>query len=212
MHEKLEKHLDEALSEFSDGDHYETLVKAKEEYFSRTGQTLEEDDDYESRMRTFNDWYLLQFTSQHIDGRVIDRYLDSNEVETEISESFKSFNHSLFEYTGENLKKRFVLKDILHNKKIILSEEHSTLPLLKSDLFLGRVLEYDEKHYLMSGLCTLPRDAKSILNKECKKIRKLEEPDNELEFLLQVESLRTRWLRYGHVNTKEIFDFRKTSK
>ena len=61
--EVIKGHMEKALIEFSKDDHLETLLEAKREYFSLTGQANEDDEDFESRMNSFNDWYILQFVS-----------------------------------------------------------------------------------------------------------------------------------------------------
>ncbi len=212
MSEIVLEHIERALVEYTSGDHYQTMVDAKKEYFLVTGQIFEEDEDYESRMNSFNDWYVLQFMSNKQDSTFIENYMDHHEVEDNIATSLKSMNHSLFEYTGKNFRKQYVLKDILHDKKVILPMDHVNLPLLKSDLFLGRVLDYSGASLLMSGLCILPKEVKPILKKESKKVRKNSEDKSEIDFLLQVEAFKTKWSRYGHVDIKKIFDFNKKTK
>jgi len=212
MSEIVLEHIERALVEYTSGDHYQTMVDAKKEYFSLTGQIFEEDEDFESRMSSFNDWYVLQYQQANLEKTCIENYLNHHEVEESILKSLQSMNHSLFEYTGTNFRKQYVLKDILHDKKVILPSDHTSLPLLKNDLFLGRVLEFAGSNILMSGLCILPKDAKSILKKESKIIRKNPEERSELEFLLQVEAFKTKWSHYSHVDIKKIFDFKSLKK
>ncbi|MCR9206212.1 MAG: hypothetical protein NXH75_16640, partial [Halobacteriovoraceae bacterium] len=61
MHESLRYLLEKVLTYYSTGDYYQSLLKAKEDYFIKTGKAFEEDEDYESRMASFNDWYVLQY-------------------------------------------------------------------------------------------------------------------------------------------------------
>jgi hypothetical protein len=212
MSEIVLDHIERALVEYTSGDHYQTMINAKNEYFSVTGQIFEEDEDYESRMSCFNDWYILQFQPEKVENTFMESYLTHNEVEDTVLKSLKTMNHSLFEYLGTNFSKNFVLKDILHDKKVILPKDHSNIPLLKNDLFVGRVLDFSGANVLMSGLSILPKEVKSILKKESKKVRKNPEDRSELEFLLQIEALKTKWSRYGHVDIKKIFDFSSLKK
>ena len=71
----LQLHLDQAMKEYMTGNHYDTLIEAKSEYFVLTGQANEDDDDYEARMNSFNDWYILQFMSKRNTRTVIKDYL-----------------------------------------------------------------------------------------------------------------------------------------
>lgn len=208
MNAELGKHLSHALEEYTTGIHYETLLEAKEEYFEKTGNALEEDEDYENRMNSFNDWYILQFISKRGTRTVIKDYLEKNQVEDQLCHSLMNSNHSLFEYTGTNFKGCSVLKDILHDDKVTLPKEHPPLSLLKNDIFLGRVLTHEDEQFLMNGICILPKDAKSILKKQSKKVRKLKDPSECLTFLLEVEALKTKWTRYGFIDVPKIFVFK----
>jgi hypothetical protein len=64
-----------------------------------------------------------------------------------------------------------------------------------------------EDHYLLNGLCTLPREVLSSLKKESKKIRKLNNVEEEEVFLLNLERLKTRSIQYGHIESSKIFTF-----
>lgn len=209
MHEVLSNHFESALVEFSQGAYYDKVLKAKSEYFTITGQLNDEDEDYENRMNLFNDWYVLQYVAQDSAETIMEEYVSKKQLVESIATSFYKVNYSLFEYTGENFRKNLVLKDTLHKQKILLPRDHPELPLLKGDLFVGRVLEYEESFHLMSGICILPKVVKSVIKKQFKKLKKLDEPGWELKFLLKVESLKTRWNRYGHLDAKKIFVFDK---
>ena len=71
----------------------------------------------------------------------------------------------------------------------------------------GRTLSLDDQSYLLSGICILPREVRSLLTKQCKKVRKQKDPNKEVEFLLRVEFLKTKWRRYGHIEASKIFVF-----
>ena len=107
----------------------------------------------------------------------------------------------------KNFRGYDTLLDILHDKKITLPKGESLPSIIKDDIFVGRVLTYENQNYLMSGLCVIPKDVRGILKKECKRVRKLKNPGEELKFLLKVESFKTKWIRYGHVDATKIFKF-----
>lgn len=209
MNERLQEHLNSALSQFTTGDYYQVLKDAKELYFSKTGAVHEEDDDYESRMNAFNDWYLLQFNREEANSTLIKNYLEDEEVEDDLCRTLLDVNFSLFEYMGTNMWKQNVLKDMLHNQKINLAKGEPMPSLVKGDLFIGRVLMLENKFYMMNGVCTLPREIKGILTKECKKVRKKGDVEEEEKFLLQTEYLKTKWRRYGHIDATKIFNYSK---
>lgn len=207
IHETLRYHFDRALQKFSSGSAYEQLLKAKTIYFDLVGKINEEDEDFENRMNSFNEWFLLQYKSEGREQTFMDEYLNSNNVEEYIANSFKSHNHSLYEFLGKNLKRQFMLKDILHNQKIIMAADMKDFPVLKGEIFLGRVIEFREGNYLMPGLCLLPQESRSILKKQSKIVKKQKNEELELPFLLNIEKLKTKWSHYDHVEISKIFVF-----
>jgi len=207
MNELLKENFEKALSIYTTGVHYETLLEAKKEYFEITGQANDDDDDFEARMNSFNEWYVLQFISKRGTRTVISDYLMNNQVDDNLARSLSSVNYSIFEYVGKSFRGADVLFDMLHDKKIKLTKAASLPSIIKDDIFVGRIITYGDDHYLLTGLCVIPKDVRAILKKECKRVRKLKNPNEELKFLLKVESFKTKWIRYGHVDATKIFKF-----
>lgn len=215
MHESLRYLLEKILIQFSEEKYYDQLLVAKDYYFQKTGKVFEEDEDYESRMAAFNDWYVLEYKKEETDKTCFDKYCEKKEQRAEIVEAIKGTNHSIFEYTGTSFKGFHVLKDILHDEKITLAKSHPALSLVKGDMFIGRTVKYLDEHYLYNGLRVMPKEASSILKKEAKKVRKAfknkeeERAKGEEDFLFLADSHKTKWQHYGHVNVDKIFVFPK---
>ncbi len=207
MQPLLKEHFMKALDIYTQGNHYDTLLEAKKEYFTITGQANDDDDDFEARMSSFNEWYVLQFISMRGTRTVISDYLITNQVNDLLAKALSTVNYSLYEYIGKNFRGFDTLYDMLHDKKITLPKGESLPSIIKDDIFVGRMLSYQEQNFLMSGLCVIPKDVRGILKKECKKIRKMKNPSEELKFLLKTESYKTKWIRYGHVDATKIFKF-----
>lgn len=210
IHETLRYHLDKALQKFSKGENYEQLLAAKKKYFDTVGPINEEDEDFENRMNAFNEWFLLQYIPEGREKTFIEDYLVENKIEDYICESFRSVNHSLFEFVGKNLKRLLTVKDILHDSKIVMAEDVIDFPVLKGEIFLGRTLKFRDGHYLLPGLCLLPQESKGILKKQSKLVAKKKVALEEGPFLFQVEKLKTKWSRYDHVDINKIFVFSKS--
>lgn len=206
MKEKITEHLEKALGEFSVGDYYDPLIQAKKMYFSLTGQISEGDDEYEQRMNSFNDWYLFQFA--HTNGKTaVELYLDNNEVEKDLTDVFKNFKYSLFEYTGKSLLGGEKLKDLVSGEKVTLIKDMGKLPIVKGELFLGRIITTESGAVLLDGMNLIPVSVKKILQKEIKRLKKIGDDELEYQFLLQIESLKTKWLHYTHIAPEKIFVF-----
>ncbi len=202
----LENHIDKIMDIYTQGEYYDLLVKAKEDFTKLTGQIDEETNEYESRMNTFNDWYIFNF--RRLDNRrIIDDYIQNFELEADLSKSLYNINFSLFQFVKINFKKQIVLKDILHDEKYVLKKEECNLALLEDDLFIGRLVSLEDRNYLLKGVTTLPREVLTQLKKQAKKVRKLNSREAEEEFLMTLERLKVKSLHYGHLNFEKIFVF-----
>lgn len=206
MLEIVQEHLDRVLSLYTQGQHFEDLKEAKEKYFAITGKLDEDKDEFESRMNCFNDWYIFQY--RHQDGsKIIEDYIRNHDLDEELSQALLNVNHSLFEYSKVNFRKQIVLKDVLHDEKITLVKNHPNISLVEGDVFTGRVIKYKGEYYLLKGVCTLPQGVKPILKKQSKKVRKTNSFDEELNYLLQLECLKTKAMHYSHIDPSKIFIF-----
>ncbi len=202
----LQKEFENILNTYVSGKHYDELKLAKADFITRTGQIDEETDEYESRMNSFNDWYLFNYRKD--DGsRIIDHYLKGKDAEDDFIKAINSVTYSLFLFNKINFRKQVVIKDVLHDNKFVLSKENGELALVEDDLFVGRSIDYKGEKYLLNGLCTLPIEILSTLKKESKKIRKLNNSDEEEQFLLNLERLKTKSVQYGHIDSSKIFVF-----
>lgn len=200
----IQDEFDKVLSLYTTDEYYEELKSAKEAFINKTGKIDEESDEYESRMNSFNHWYIFDY--ERADGtQFIDKYLSSHQGD--IAGSLSEVNYSLFHFKKINFRKQIIISDVLHSQKFILAKENGQLPLVEDDLFLGRAAKYGDEWYLLNGIVTLPREVYSVLKKESKKVRKLNNTSEELGFLLNLERLKNRSLQYGHVDSSKIFNF-----
>ncbi len=202
----VHEHLDKILTQYTQGTHFADLKQAKETYFSMTGKLDEDKDEFESRMNSFNDWYIFQYRQK--DGsKIVEDYIRNSQLGEGLAEALLNVNHSLFEFSKINFRKQIVLKDILHDEKITLVKNHPSISLMEGDVFTGRVIKFEGNFYLLRGICTLPQKVKPILIKQSKRIRKINSFEEELAYLLQLESLKTKTLHYSHIDPAKIFIF-----
>lgn len=206
MFSEITNTVEDILKAYQDGENYDRLLEAKEKYFDQTGMLNDDDDDYEHRMTCFNDWFVFHYELPSGE-KVFEKYFASNDVSEDVKNTFSNINFSFFEFSKTNFKKQIVLKDILHDKKVVLPKDHHNIGLFQDDVFLGRTIEYKDNVYLMRGMRILPGSIKSIIKKQCKKIRKANDTTLELPFLLELESLLTKSRRYSHIEPSKIFVF-----
>jgi hypothetical protein len=202
----IDQHIEKILKVYTEGDHYELLKKAKDEYIKLTGKLDEDDSEYESRMNSFNDWYIFHYRRTD-DRRIIDDYIQDFKIDDELALAFHNVNYSLFHYVKINFKGNIVLEDILHAEKFQLKKEDNGLGLLEDDLFVGRLISYQGRNYLLKGVSTMPREVYGALKKQSKKLRKLNNNTLEQNFLLTLEKLKIKAINYAHINAEQIFVF-----
>lgn len=199
-------HLEKIFRDYTKDSYYEDMKEAISIYQEKTGKLDEDSTEYESRMHSFNDWFIFNYRKDNGE-RIIDKYIRENELDYELSKAFSNTNYSLFHFKKINFRKKVVINDVLKGEKFALAQDSGTLPLVEDDLFVGRSVKYKDQFYLLHGICLLPRDTLSILKKESKKIRKIEDKRKEENFLLQVEALKHKALQYGHLDSSKLFNF-----
>ena len=206
MLEVIDSHIDKMLSLYTRGEFFESLKQAKEAYVSLTGKLDEDKDEFESRMNCFNEWYLFQWKDDS-GKKIVEDYIRREQLDEELSRAFLNVNHSLLEYNKISFRNQIILLDLLHDEKIALAKGHKNIGLVEDDLFIGRVLKYKNQSYLLHGVCTLPPSVRSILKKQSKIIRKMNSFEEELKYLLKLESLKTKSMHYQHIEPAKIFVF-----
>jgi len=205
VQEELNNIFEKILTFYTQESYLSTLLDAKEKYFKVTGRLDEEDSEYENRLNCFHDWYISHFLLTSLEVPPVIDYFNQESIDEE--NNIESITYSLFEFLGENFKKQFVLKDMLHGNKITFPKGYQMPSFVKSDLFIGRTVLFGSENYLMNGFCLLPKEARSILKKQAKKVFKLNDSKKENEFLLNVEALKERARCYSHLEAKKIFIF-----
>jgi hypothetical protein len=206
MLELIDAHIEKMLTTYTQGEYFERLKQAKETYITLTGKLDEDKDEFESRMNCFNEWYLFQWKDES-GKKIVEDYIRREQLDEDLSQAFLNVNHSLLEFSKTNFRKQIVLLDILHDEKVNLAKGHRHIGLVEDDLFIGRVIRYKSDNYLLHGVCTLPHSIRSILKKQSKKVRKMNSFEEELKYLLSLESLKTKSMHYQHIEPSKIFVF-----
>lgn len=206
MLDLIDTHIEKMLTTYTQGEYFERLKQAKEAYIALTGKLDEDKDEFESRMNCFNEWYLFQWKDES-GKKIVEDYIRREQLDEDLSQAFLNVNHTLLEFSKTNFRKQIVLLDILHDEKVNLAKGHRHIGLVEDDLFIGRVIRYKGDNYLMHGVCTLPQSIRSVLKKQSKKVRKMNSFEEELKFLLSLESLKTKSMHYQHIEPSKIFVF-----
>lgn len=194
------------LTKYSEGEYLETLLKAKADYIALTGMIDEEAEDYEGRMKSFNDWYLTSYKLPSHNRTPLEHYLFTHtDLDQELVKAIESITYSIFLYKKVTWSKQIVLKDLISKNKTSLYKEHSPLNIVKKEYFIGRLAVYKEQPFILEGIVLLPEKCIPILKGHYKRIRKNGDIEERQKFLLKTEALNNKWKQYGHVEPKKIF-------
>ena len=207
FHLGLFSELDRMMSIFSQNEFSSCLLQAKKDYFEITGMMTEEDEEFEARMNCFNEWYLFQYKNPQTDSTPFQDYVQAQTATSPIIEALSSWRHTLFEFTKINMRRQIILYDVLNDTKLSIPVDHEKIGVVEGDLFSGRYVTHAKKPYLMRGICSYPQEVRSAIVKQAKIVRKLRDLEAEESFLLKLEHLKTKLLRYGHIQSSRIFVF-----
>jgi hypothetical protein len=204
MMEKIKLHLAELIKRYTSEEYYEDIKSARREYFGTIGQLREEEENFESQICCFDDWYLFNYPLRGGLTPVQD-YLKDGCVEDEFRNTFEFFRHSLFEFRGKGFRGNFTLQDLLSGEKISLVKDHPSIPLMKGEIFVGRVLSRGVEHFLLRGVTPFPDKISSRLIKRAQQVRKHATPAEKNIFVNGLESVRIKWLEYGRPDPERFF-------
>jgi len=204
---ELSHHFQQALNQYSQGVHLENLLEAKKQYIDSAGRLNDEDPDFESKMCSFNEWYVFQFLSRRKTRTVISDYLQHHSsIPDEIGVALLSCRFTLFEFLGKNFLGKWQLKDWGTGKKISIKKREDLPAVLEGEIFTGRSLEYKGQQLLLEGVCVLPKSVNALALKTAKKVLKKKDKALWESFLFRLEFFHSKTKFYPHISAEKIFD------
>ena len=197
--------LDQALQIYSQGDFFDRRMHAKEVYFHPIAPLDEENEDYETHMNLFNDWYLFSYISQGLRGPIIYDYMNKAKCNRNIRQALINSFYSLFVVVKASSDKSIVL-DLIHGKSYVLSRDKGHLLIfMRGDLLVGRMFTDKDKSLFSEGVFSLPEGVLPVLKKRIVRIASMRDPNQELDFLEHLRLLNVKSKRYRHISAIEIF-------
>ncbi len=181
------------------------LVKAKDEFFAKTGKVFHDEEHYHRRMSYFIDFFVFQrplespaFTYEGITPH--DAYLAEFPGQEPIM-----FRHSLFRVNRKQ-KDKLVLKDLFSNKLVLISSRpsESFLGVEKGHLLQGFVYSVGMENLLSRGVLFHSDSALPFLKKAIKILKKVGN-HSEVKFLAHTASCQLRQFRLAHIESKHIY-------
>ncbi len=189
------------------------LIRAKEEFFARTGKLKEDSREFENRINAYLLWFLfdrrfrdsfrspLFYYKNHLEKREKRR-------EIELLNEMVYHIHSLFEFihikNGQSL-----IKDVVTRKKYAITDENSLFGFARGLCFETRLFSFRGDLCLANYSIRHPMAVKTEIGKQLKTIK----GDRKAlkDFLLELHSFHTKWISYRNIDIKNIYRIRRTT-
>ena len=192
------------------------LVRGKEEYFTRTGGEVHEDDRcYEQRMQAFFNWYL--FDRKQGDATPVERYLREKGKELPAKDKDVLLGCtlsklSLYEYRGTGgifsrpAKGQVRVRDAFTGEDFDVSERRQMHGLEVGDLFEARLVPHDQSFQFSTSFTYHPREMRRMIFKEIKRRKKIG-PVDARAFVWELERMALQQERFRNVVITAIYNF-----
>ncbi len=214
MTEDMQKKLEPVIREFTTGDYYPEVFRAKEEFFDRAGVVHEDDAEFEQRMNLFMDWYLFDRDLPGVDLPPIRYFIRQKQSgftpeDKAVFEDLSNSIHSLFmvsRFTFFGKHKNLVIQDLFSKKKYVVINPLKKVAFSTGDIFEGRIFPHEGKWHFTQGFCFHPVEMRSFILGEIKKIR-FQEKSRHLKLILHLAQMKLKHQRFSHIDVKHIYVF-----
>lgn len=203
-----EKFLEPVIFEFTTGDYYKEVYKAKQEYFEKAGVVHEDHPEFENRMCAFMDWYLFDRDIPNIDLPPMRLYYKRNfdrftHDESDIYRDFCNTIHSIFELKSVKPGK-IVFYDLFAKKKYTVTSNESSVGFTTGDIFEARIIPFKGAYEFSKGFCFHPAEVSSFILDEIKKIR-YQEKSQHTKLIFNLAAMKLKHYRFQHIDIKHIY-------
>lgn len=205
-----QKYLDPIVEEFSSGEYYREVFNAKKEYFEKAGIIYEDDPEYDQRMSIFMDWYLFDRDLPGVDLPPMKYHFRKNkdQMSSEDQKIFGGFCetiHSIFlmkgtPWFGDGMR----VFDLFSKRTYTVHEPDIYQGFTRGDLFEARLIPFDGKYEFSKGFCFHPREMKSFVLGEIKKVRN-QDRSRKTKLILQLSQMKLKHMRFPHIDVEHIY-------
>ena len=183
----------------------EQIIKAKEDFYWKTGKVFTYDDCFNNRMSYFIDYFVFE--------RILETNHKKFSCKTPIEAHYlagncriiNTFRHAIFKIlkvTPDNL----TIKDLVRKDKVLVSarKDESFTGIEKGSLFQGFVYFLQKENILSKGIFFHPRSCSKFLTKTYRKTLKIE-PLNEPKFLSNAAKSNLKAKRHPQIQSLKIY-------
>lgn len=187
------------------------LARAKEEFEAFAGPIFESDRNFDARINSFHNWYILDRPLQENGKTPLAYYLEftANTLGDEAWQRYDELRthvHSLFEL-AKNGEQETRLVDLLTGAKYVLEGAQQTQHLDKGALFNTRLFRHQDVWYFANYLILHPGGVGKDIRAQAKRVRKARAPAKP--FLYQLLLFQGRWEQYKQMDVRSIYRFGK---
>lgn len=198
------------IDEYTAGDFYREIYRAKQEYFADFGVVNEDDPDFENQMDIFMGWYLFDRNLSGYDLPPVKLYFrkygDSlPEEKRQLARNLIDTTHSIF----ETLKRKddiVVLREYCTRRKYEVVDSRYSMGFSKGDIFEARLIPLPDgkRHCFAAGFCFHPKESSKFIDGQIKKIRH-QDVDQRNKLILMLGKMKLKHQRYPHIDVKHIY-------
>lgn len=205
-----QKYLDPVIEEFTTGEYYPEVYKAKEEYFEKAGVVYEDDAEFEQRMSIFMDWYIFDRDLPGVDLPPIKYYFRRNKDrlsndDLNIYRDFCSTIHSIFRLKRRTWNRQgLIILDLFSNKAHTVMDPEVNQGFARGDIFEARIIPFRGGTEFSRGFCFHPVEMGPFILGEIKKVR-FQDKARQTKLILQLSSMKLKHLRFQHIDIRHIY-------
>ena len=205
---RVEDALEIILKKYSEGDFYNEVKAAKEEFFNRAGKVAEGSDLFEGQMKAFLDWYLFDRPLNQFDLCPVKMYLHEDgkkliEEDRAVFEGITRSIHSIFEFLKIKGSDVYV-KDMITNEKYVMEDSAIRDGFSKGDIFEGRLIPSGDRYVFGESFVFHPQSSKSFIKKQIKQIKYLDDKQR-LRLIHKLSIMKLKTHQYSHIDVKHIY-------
>jgi hypothetical protein len=211
VHE-YQRYLDPIIEEFTTGEQYEEVYRAKQEYFEKAGVVYEDDREYDQRMSIFMDWYLFERDLPGVDLPPVKYFFRKNkerftDEELQVYKDLCNTIHSVFRLKRFSLFGRdLIVQDLFTKKTFRVKDASHKKGFTKGDIFEARLIPFKGRYEFSMGFCFHPIEMEPFILSEIKKVRH-QDKGRQTRLILQLASMKLKHTRFQHIDIRHIYTF-----
>lgn len=203
---EVQKSLEKMMTYYSLKDEGKFLSHAKKKYFLLAGEVDYDTQDFEHKMNSFTEWFLLHYLPYRSGMRMYQKYAIDIGLDNRVYEILSSMTYSVFEPLEDTKDGISLLWDCINHKKIQLKAEHNSILVIKGELFVGRILHSAEGSFLLKGMVPMPNEVTDWIKKQCLLVKKKKISYTQEEFCLALEEMKYKTVLYQHIKPEKLFN------